>query len=398
MSLFHVATTLLRQVPPEHRLALAQGALKLTGSVLRETKTGRIVGFLQEAGPIAKPLSGALGKGVSAFASTGNAGLAAGTVAADLAMQAGRLMQNAAIQKDVNRVEASTGRIEEGVGRIEDKLDTMDGKLDGLSNQFGQGVDLLSNLGIANLALSASGLGISVVGFGVMTAKLNRVQETLRGMGDRIGMIGSQIERVRQDLIDADFVQIHSLTSLYEESWQFGDKGRAEQQWLRINQDARTLQDRFVRRAHDLLTEDIGNMALADAMLDSATLASGLRVAALAACNEAPMAISVAQEAASQVEMLTGSIGLVELSALNLNSQAEAGSSDYELAMIEARDAARPLLEKIRGREAATATRAAPLPLLQHRGIAPREWLEEARSEREAPILMLSADESETTS
>ena len=58
-------------------------------------------------------------------------------------------------------------------------------------------------------------------------------------------------------------------------------------------------------------------------------------------------------------------------------------------------ETARPLLQKIRHREAVTATRTASLPLLEKQGVAPREWLEAARSERHSSVLMLSVEDTE---
>jgi hypothetical protein len=49
------------------------------------------------------------------------------------------------------------------------------------------------------------------------------------------------------------------------------------------------------------------------------------------------------------------------------------------------------LLRKLRAREVAVATRAAPLATLEQQDIKPRAWLEAARNEQEAPVLFLSA-------
>jgi hypothetical protein len=51
----------------------------------------------------------------------------------------------------------------------------------------------------------------------------------------------------------------------------------------------------------------------------------------------------------------------------------------------------RPIALKIRQREAAAVTRAAPLTALESRNIQPRKWLEEARAESASPILFMPA-------
>lgn len=377
MNPFAVAAPLLRQIPPELQEKVLTGALRLTGSIIRDPRTGRIAGFLQEAGPLSGPLASVLKTGVSTTLATGNPALGTAAAGAQLLGQVASLAQGEAIRA--------------GVKRVDGKLDAMNETL----GSIGQGVDLLQNLGIANLALGAAGLGVSVVGFGIMSAKLDGVQRAIHAIGDHLDTMSAKIDRIRQDTIDADFVEIHSLCQLYEEGWGFGDRGRSEQQWLRISQEARTFQDRFAWRAREILTATPHAFPAADAMIDASALASGLRVASLVACNEGALAASIAAESGAQIEALTGTIGLAELAMVHVTPDIEAGTHDFELAMVQAREAARPMLRKFRDREAGVATRTAPLALLDQRGIAPREWLEAARSEKEAPALLLKTDDAD---
>ena len=306
-------------------------------------------------------------------------------------MEAGALVQGEFIRAGVNRVEQGVGRVEEGVTRIESKLESMDKKVDGLS----VGMDLLTNMGVANLALSATGVGVSVVGFGILASRLDDVQRSVLALGQGIEAAGARIERVRQELIDADFCEVLSLARRYEEAWELSDSGRAEELWMRVAYDARTYQDRFAWRARDLISAGADNIAAADSMLDAVAITSGLRFAALAACNETALAKTIAVEAATQIESLTGAIGLRELLTPEIVSQWEPGTGDYKAGIASASEAARPLLKKLRAREAAAATISAPLEVLEQRGITPREWLAESRSEDAEPILMLAPDNSQ---
>lgn len=250
-------------------------------------------------------------------------------------------------------------------------------------------MQMLESIGVANLALNAVGVGVSVVGFGVMNAKLGQVQGAVHAIADRIDSISDKIDRLRQDAIDADFSDLLSLTGMYEEGWALAETASAQRQWHRVQQDALVIQNRFANRAQKLLQVTSGNIDAADPMLDAVALANGLRVASLVACNESNLARSIANDSSRQIEALTGSIGLVELTADADLKGARAGTADYDVAMANAREAARPLLRKLREREAATATRAMPLASLEERGIAPRTWLEAARQEVDAPILFL---------
>lgn len=364
---------------------LNDGSLRRVGAVIRWAKgpqKGKIFAYLQETGALertVKTVGKSLSKGGTATAATGNPAIGAVTVASDLLLQATQAVQGEVIRRGVKRIEVGVNRLEESMGRVEFKLDGL-----------GKGVQTLQQLGVANLAIGAAGLGVSLVGLGIMNAKLNRVQESIQAFADRLDTISDKIDRVRQDMIDQDFLKIHSLVQLYEEAWSHSDRGRAELQWHGVAQEARTYQDRFLHRARELLTADPPDIALADPMIDALTLTGSLRVSALMACNESASARLVADEASWQVESLTGIIGLADLVPLSLPENVEPGSQDWDLAFTAATELARPMVHKMREREAAVATRAAPLNVLESRGIAPREWLEAARSESEQPVLLLS--------
>lgn len=331
-----ISGLLMREIPAHLLSGVEKGLLKVGGGVIHNVKTGKVVAHLQEAKPIGQFMSDGL---------------------LSLPLQAGQLVQGEMIRAGVNRVEA--------------------------------GMHLLQNIASASLALDAIGIGVDIVGFKIMADKLDRVQSSLNTMADKLDTVSAKIDGLRQESIDADFVAIHSLARLHEEGWEFSDRARSEQQWLRVAHEARVFQDRFAWRAKGLLAGSLANFALADAMIDAFNLSSGLRVASLIACNEKALATSVANEAATQIQHITGSIGLFDLATLHVPEDIEFGTTDYELMLISARQSAEPTLHKLRQREAAAATRAAPLSLLEERSIAPREWLEAARNETEAPILIL---------
>ena len=131
----------------------------------------------------------------------------------------------------------------------------------------------------------------------------------------------------------------------------------------------------------------------ADPFLDAVSLAGALRVAALAACDESLAAREAAADGARSIERLTGGLGLADLSRALLakKTSAQPGSIDWTLAQAAANQSMRPIAVKIRQREAAAITRAAPLVALEDRAIRPREWLEAARSETTSPVLFMPA-------
>ncbi|PEQ10304.1 hypothetical protein B2G71_23100 [Novosphingobium sp. PC22D] len=365
------------------------GTLRVVGSVVRHVSgplKGKIHSHLQETGAwgqvasqiLSSDFGGSLGKamktGAKLTAATGNPVVGAVNAVGDLALQATAVAQNEVIRQ--------------GVGRVENRLGTMDLKLDGLV----QGMAGLQKLGIANLGLGAVGIGVSLAGFALVNAKLNQVQGTIRDLSGRVDELSAKLDQLRQERIDEDFLAIQSLARRYEEAWQIGRQSRAAAEWLSVAREARKYQDLFNHRASELLFALPPNFALADAMIDALAMTGGLRVVALMAANEPDAAAGIADENYRQIDLLTGSIGLVDLVHGHMSQDAEPGTQAWDLALTQASELARPEVTKLRQREAAAATRSAPLLFLAERGIAPKQWLEAARNEMSEPVLLLKAD------
>lgn len=334
----------LRNVPEHLVQGVNSGAYRVFGSVIKEVATGKGVGFLQEAAPLASmALNGA---------SLGPAG-----AATEVALGVAQVAQNEAIRAGVERLE--------------------------------QAVSVLQGLGIANLALSASGIGVSIAGFAVMSAKIDGVKRAVLGIADQMETVSAKIDALQQDAIDVDFAELKSLSKSFDEAWQLGDAA-AVRRWHDVARGALSQQSRFELRADRVLSGNPQHYLGADPFLDAISLASALRVAALAACDESVAAREAAADGARSVERLTGGLGLADLSlALMIKSSAQPGTLDWTVAQAAANQSMRPVALKIRQREAAAITRAAPLSALEDRRVRPREWLEEARAESTSPVLFL---------
>lgn len=375
MSAAELSKVFLRQAPKYLQSGLDSGAYRIFGSVIREAATGRIVGFLQEAAPLA-PL----------LANPTTAVPAAAGLAAKLAVEAAQVVQVEAVRRGVDRVEA-------GVGRVENTLDVMDHKLDSVAS----GISSLQQIGLTNLAFSAAGVGISVVGFAAMAVKLDRIRVAIEGVSAHVEIVSAKIDSVRHEQIEADFAEIRALAKAYDEGWLLSDAG-AERQWRQISHDALRFQTRFESRADHLLGGDVANYAVAEPMLDAISFASGLRVGALAAANETIAAQQAAADGARTIERLTGGIGLSDLARHVLSrSTAVPGSQEWAISIAAATEASRETARSIRQREAAIATKAAPLASLERRNITPRDWLAAARDEKETPLLLMMEDELATS-
>lgn len=352
---------------------ISTGQLKIVGSVVRHAAgpmKGKIHSYLQETGFVGNLLQSFKGAGstlVRNSISTGNPATGVGMAAAQLTSSVAGNVQNEFIRQGVQRVE---------------------GKVDALA----AGLDTLNNIGVANLALGATGIGISLVGFGIMNARLSRVEERLTALTEGTDRILAAIERIRRDQLAAEFAFLRSQINLFEEAWLMTDTERASQVWLNVALAVRPPQERFEDRARELLLDMPPEYSLADPMVDALSLAGGLRVACLMACNENAAATAAASENARQIESLTGNIGKADLVLARLPTGIDHASQEWEEALAFAEIEAAPIATAWRQREAIAATRAAPLVQLEKDAIKPREWLAAARAEKNEPILLLRAN------
>lgn len=346
----------LRQMPADLVQAVLTGDAHLYGSVIRNVANGQILGYLQEAAPIVGPLAASLVPGLGPVLGLAKTGL--------------NLMEAAAPISNLVSTELTRRT----------------------TSSLAEATATLQTMGVFDLAMGAAGLGISVAGFAVMSAKIERVHKAVEGLSEQLQSISSKIDAVRQDLIDSEFAALSSLGKLMDEGWRLSDAGRAAKQWHEVAFEAQKLQDRFEGRAHHLLTGEQG-YTVADPMLDAFALASGLRVAALSSCNEVEAATTAASDNSRTLARLTSSIGAADLAreAVELGD-IPPGSPEWSLALAEATEQVRPVVGKIRKREAALATRGAPLEGLSRRGIKPSEWLRAAHEEVESPVLIARGD------
>lgn len=329
----------VRGIPDEARVGLATNSLKLFGSVIRDASNGQIVYHLQEAAPLAQSL-------VTNFSPVGVANIAVNSV-----------------QNEINR-------------RAIERVATA--------------VDALTEVAHVNLALSAAGIGVSAAGFAIIAKRLDRIEAQMASVEDKIDQVISKIEEATRRETQDLFCNIRGLATLYEDSWSLSDIGRAERDRQRIWQDGAALQDMTERRAeHALGTTALGYDA-ARPHLEAFALVTGLRIAALLACDEVETARRVEQDTYERLDRLTGSLGLADLLPATMQEGLQPGSQDWLLERARAGRELRPVVSEIRLREQALATRTAALPLLENAGVRPREWLEEARSEKDAELLCLA--------
>jgi len=340
----------LRAVPDHLKAGVTDGSLRVFGSVLRSATNGQIAGFMQETSFLQNLLPSMMSAG-------------SGLQLAAVPGQVGQLVQGEIILAGVQRIE--------------------------------HGMRLLTQLGVADLAMNAAGIGISAIGFSVMSMKIDQVKRVVESISGDIVAVSAKLDELQRDAIDADFAELRSLSKAFDEGWRLSGDA-AVRRWHEVARGALSGQTRFEQRAARVLVGGPSHYLAADPFLDAVSLANALRVAALAACNETSAAQEAAIDGARSFERMTGPIGMADLSLAELTKRKpEAGTTRWALAQAEANVAARITAGKIRRREAASATRAAPLALLEQRAIPARDWLAAAREEIESPVIILLAEGSQ---
>ena len=334
----------LRQAPAVLRAGVQTGEYKVFGGVIRSSVTGQIAGHLQEAGGLSK-LAGLMASGPMA--------------PLKLAGDAIQIMQNQ--------------QIKGGIARIE------------------QGMAMLNQLQVAGLALGAVGIGVSVAGFAVMSYKIDKLRGDVRALGDKMDRVIALIETDRAERLADTIVSLEELARSLDQRWSLSD-GAATSGWLRDADEARQLGALFSGRAHRLLAERPLAVEEAGPLLDAMTMASSLRVAAHSLAGETRAAVRVAHDDAERIYRLTGQIGATDLARERLPDwHSDVGTPAGENMLDEAEAGARAAAQRLRRREAAAATRAAPLLALEAQGLHSRDWLRAAHEEQDAPLLFLAA-------
>lgn len=100
--------------------------------------------------------------------------------------------------------------------------------------------------------------------------------------------------------------------------------------------------------------------------------------------------MSTIWELARDIDAWTGRNGQVNLPKARLARwKTERGSPAWSHALAQAGELTLPESEQLRDREAAAATRAAPLLALEAKGVSARDWLATAREEASSPLLIM---------
>jgi hypothetical protein len=335
-----ITALFLREIPELLAAGVSSGEYKVYGSIIRSVANGRIVGHLQETSGLANLAGKALTGGIPGF----------GT-AVDLVGHTASFVQNEQIKAAVNVVQ---------------------------------------NLQIANLAVSAAGIGISVAGFAVLTAKIGKVEAKVDALGDRLDTIARGVEFLKRDCIAEDFTRLRTAAQMLDEAWLLSDP---TPQWRLVAEEAIFLSNQFERRALELLADNPDPIA-AEPFLEALAFASSVRVQARLASGEDGVARKAAEEGAMALMRAGDRLRLGQAAVAGaLQGASAVGTQDWSDDLDAGAATLRESVAETRAREAAAVGSALTLEELARQGIPGRAWLEKARAETEAPLLVLPTSE-----
>lgn len=335
-----IATWLLREVPPALVAGVQGGDYKVYGSIIRSVASGKIVGHVQETSGLMNLAGRALSGGVPGI-----------NTAVDL--------------------------VGHGVSYVQNE-------------QIKAAIDVVQNMQIANLALSAAGIGVSVAGFAVLAAKIGRVEAKVWALGDRLDAVARGVEFLRRDRIAEDFTRLRTAMQRLDEAWMLGDP---IPQWRGVSEEAIYLTNQFERRAHELLDADPDPLP-ALPFLDALALAASLRVQARLASGDDGAARKAADEGAEALiragdRLRIAQSAIARASGPDAVPGTPAWADRIDASVLQLREA----LAGARAQEISAVGTTLTLDELARQGIRGRAWLEEARNETTAPLLYLPARE-----
>ena len=331
---------LLRQVP-QHLLAGVQtGELQVFGSIIRSVASGRITGHLQETAGLAQ----LAGRALSAPATLPLQGVG---MAADLIGHGVTITQNEQIKSAIHALHA---------------------------------------LQVADLALGAAGVGVSVAGFAIVSAKITRVEKRIAEIFTNLEHVTRKIDMLRLERVAEDFTRLRTAAEQMEEGWLLSDPAP---QWRQVANEAHALANAFERRARELIAQG-EDLASIDPFLEAFALAAATRVSSRLASGDDLVARRAADEGTRVLVSLGEHVSLGEatLRAMSANGVSP-GSVEWGEKLEMTAGELKPAIEACRAREAAAASRVITLAELERQGISGRSWLEIARQEEDSPVLCL---------
>lgn len=335
--------TLLYKIPENLLLAIRSGEASLVGALIKDATSGKVLAHVQPTRAF-DPILHALLDGAASTLSQGFNPL--GLVTA---------IQNEQIKS----------------------------RLTGIQNTLG----LVQNLQIATLAVSGLGLGVSVVGFAVMTRRLKGIERHISALGEQLQQVtvdrrGDELATIFAD-IQADLEAVDTLASRKDPT------RVAEAAQISLDRSSARIGIHFKRHAERGRTMTTDDLDLLWTLGAAMRLCSDASVKALLYSDEVATAREVAGGHARRLRQISEPLSPDALARLCAASAVTVDEMTRQHAA--ALGPARTLVSGLRASAAGLADQAALAATLLEQGASGRTLLEEAQNEGTEPLLALKA-------
>jgi chromosome segregation ATPase len=240
-------------------------------------------------------------------------------------------------------------------------------------------------LQMGTMVLSGVNLGVSIVGFAVVTHKINGLKKQLSSVEEKLDQIAARIEDLHHDQIANDFDALQVECQRVDEAFLLADPVA---QWASAAGTLHHLEKRFQRRAQLLIEGSEINLMLLETFVEAFTLAGSTRTTARLASNDVEAARQSSITMSQTLAQLTGQFGAPDFLSEKLRGQ-ELSPVKIRQEISSYRTEAETRAARLRDREEIAATTPLTLNQLRIEGISGRQWLEDLRSEETEPVALL---------
>lgn len=253
------------------------------------------------------------------------------------------------------------------------------------NEQIKAGIEVLKSLQLTNLAVSGTGIGVSILSYALLEKRLRRIEAKVDAMDDKLDRIAHSIAELRNDALRTDFMDLKTACEEADDAWL---SSNAQVMWDRAAAHLHRLQNRFHDRARLLL--ESGRILEIEPFVDAYALAASTRISCRIAMGEQELATTNAHEHGGALVSLLEQINADSLTHARLKGrEVSQGSSEYASALAEELEPAKVRASIYRDQEQVALSLPHTLIQLDELEISGREWLEGARSEQTFPLLYL---------
>lgn len=317
-------------IPAKFAAGLAEGNLMRFGTIIKDVGSGRIVAHVQETGLLQNLVGNAVGFPFSPISAVSSLGTN---------------MQLAVVTKMLASLQI---------------------------------------LQIANLGLSLTGIGVSMVGFQMMSKRLDGIQSQMSSLAKNMEYQFFELKerefRLHQSYVNSLLTDA-GTTLLYSDS-------NSQTEWLRVSSGLGLEASFYQREVEHLLTLQQFDENVFRDLVQLFSICSTARIKCLLLANELPAAKKESENIAKQYNLTFDHISPLCLAKQTMGRE-EGASRSYDQRLRVKLPASKKLVSDIRDAQDSALCKPLLIECLIEKGISGREFLKQLDAETSEPIVCL---------